>query len=72
MNENELVNVDTLNTRRTKISTNALAVLFFIFYLILGLVFYCYSDSQLNALDALYFSVITFTTVGYGIVILDF
>ena len=48
------------------LSINGKALLFFLAYLILGVSFYCYGHSQLSALDAIYYSVITFTTVGYG------
>ncbi len=37
----------------------------FIAYLILGLLVFCYGEG-INALDSVYLSVITFTTVGYG------
>lgn len=50
----------------SKVSINGWAVIFFIGYLILGILYYCYSDQQRTALDAVYLSVITFTTVGYG------
>ena len=52
------------------LSINGKALLFFLAYLILGVAFYCYGDSQLSALDAIYYSVITFTTVGYGILLI--
>lgn len=52
------------------LSINGKALLFFLAYLILGVAFYCYGNSQLSALDAIYYSVITFTTVGYGIELL--
>lgn len=49
------------------ISTNTWAILFLIAYIILGLVYYCFIRTPpLTALDSIYLSVITFTTVGYG------
>lgn len=61
-----LMSLDFLEQNNTRISTNTWAVLMLIGYLILGLLFYCYSEEHLSALDAIYLSVITFTTVGYG------
>ena len=59
-----LENID--EEKGTRLSTNTIAVLLFIGYLILGLLFYCYGPRHLSALDAVYLTVITFTTVGYG------
>jgi hypothetical protein len=61
--KNDFLSLEDLDS---KVSTNGWAVIFFLGYLILGLLYYCYSDQQLSALDAVYLSVITFTTVGYG------
>ncbi len=62
---NELLTLETLNDARSGISTNTKAVLLFIAYLIIGLLFYVYVDG-LSALDTIYLAVITFSTVGYG------
>jgi hypothetical protein len=62
----ELLTYEELNEKRG-ISTHTWALLMFIGYLIIGLIFYCYFRvPTLSALDAIYLAVITFTTVGYG------
>jgi hypothetical protein len=63
--QSELLTLDTLNDSRSGISTNTKAVLLFITYLIIGLLFYVYVEG-LTALDTIYLAVITFSTVGYG------
>lgn len=64
----ELLTLDTLNDSRSGISTNTKAVLLFISYLIIGLLFYVYVEG-LTALDTIYLAVITFATVGYGMLL---
>lgn len=61
--KNDFLSLEDLNS---KVSTNGWAVIFFCGYLILGILYYCYSDQQLTSLDAVYLAVITFATVGYG------
>jgi hypothetical protein len=60
-----LITMEELGFQRQRLSTNAWALLMFIAYLILGLLVFCYGEG-INALDSVYLSVITFTTVGYG------
>jgi len=65
----ELLTIDSLDSGSPSflhLTINGKALLCFLGYLILGLSYYCYGDSKLSALDSVYFSVITFTTVGYG------
>lgn len=61
----DLLTFDDLDRRRSSLSTSTWAVLMFIGYIILGLLFFVYNRG-LSPLDAVYLSVITFTTVGYG------
>ena len=65
----ELLTVESLDQGSPPflyLSINGKALLCFLGYLILGVAFYCFSDTQFSALDAVYYSVITLTTVGYG------
>jgi VanZ family protein len=62
----KLLTLEEYEEENVTISTNTWAILGFIAYLILGLLFFCYSDTKLSALDAVYLSIVTFTTVGYG------
>jgi hypothetical protein len=62
--DEEFVTLERLHEKG--ISTNTWAALIFILYLIIGLLFYCFSARHLSALDAIYLAVITFSTVGYG------
>eukprot|EP00981_Chlorochromonas_danica_P000369 scaffold90_cov163-Ochromonas_danica.AAC.24 len=60
-----LVSLEEISLYRQRIPTNTWAILFFIGYLIIGLLFYCYVD-DISALDSIYLSIITMTTIGYG------
>eukprot|EP01039_Chlorochromonas_danica_P004726 gene4726-5174_t len=60
-----LVSMEEITIHRQRISTNTWALLLFIAYLIIGLLFYCYVD-EISPLDSVYLSVITLTTIGYG------
>lgn len=60
-----LVSMEEIAIHRQRISTNTWALLLFILYLIIGLLFYCYVD-EISPLDSVYLSVITLTTIGYG------
>ncbi len=64
--EKKLMSIDEIDDKQTSVSTETWAVLAFISYLIIGLLFYCYSESHLSTLDSIYLSVVTFSTVGYG------
>lgn len=61
----DLLTLEDLDRRRNTLPTSTWAVLMFIGYIIIGLLFFVYHRG-LSALDAVYLSVITFTTVGYG------
>jgi hypothetical protein len=61
----KLISVDDLKQQSQGISTNTLAIWAFLLYLIIGLSFYCFHESM-SALNCIYFSIITFTSVGYG------
>lgn len=58
--------MDALKNQKKKMSTNTFACLLFIGYLMLGVAFYCFSPLNYTVIDAIYFSVISFATVGYG------
>jgi hypothetical protein len=62
--EIKLLTVGEIDEKQKTVSTETWAVLGFIAYLIIGLLFYCYSASHLSALDSIYFAVVTFSTVG--------
>lgn len=64
--EMKLLTIEEIDEKQTSVPTETWAVLAFIGYLIIGLLFYCYSDSHLSALDTIYLAVVTFSTVGYG------
>ena len=63
--EMKLLTLEDIDGKKT-VSTETWAVLGFIAYLIIGLLFYCYSSSHLSALDTIYLAIVTFSTVGYG------
>lgn len=60
-----LVSLEEIEHQRQRISTNTWAVVMFIAYLILGLLVNCFGE-EMNALDSVYLSIITLTTIGYG------
>lgn len=61
----ELMNLTEISLSSQRISTNAYALIMLIAYLIIGLLFYCFYGTM-SAMDSIYLSIITLTTVGYG------
>lgn len=61
----ELMNLTEISLSSQRISTNAYALIMLIAYLIIGLLFYCFYGTM-SAMDSVYLSIITLTTVGYG------
>lgn len=61
-----LLTASELQRRSTIFSPNILSILALVLYFILGVGFYCYSEEALSPLNAIYFSVVTLMSIGYG------
>jgi len=63
---NHLLTVDELEAKRSLITTNKVAILLLLFYVMIGIIHYTVVAQELTTLDAVYFAVQTLLMIGYG------